>query len=124
MHNMKFMKAQVTMEVLAAVVILLMVFIGALFFGMQKNSELDFLKKDYESQIACQKISGIISYIYSNSKSTEITFAINKDANVAASSISIGDYYCNFSGRAIPINLQKGNVFAKDVNGLVVLSNV
>lgn len=114
---------QVTVEVLAAVVILLMVFVGVLFFVLQKNSELDFIKTDYENQIVCQKLAGIISYIYSNSKTTEITFNIGKDANIFSNNITIGNYYCNFSGRAKPINLTKGNIKAVDVNGLVVLSN-
>ena len=117
-------KGQVTIEVLAGVVILLLMFVGVLLFALQKNTELDFVKTEYENQIACQKISGIISYIYSNSKSTQITFNIEKDANIFSANVTIGKYYCNFSGRALPVNLVKGIVKAQDVNGLVVLSNV
>ena len=117
-------KGQVTIEVLSAVVILLLLFVAILFFALQKNSETDFIKKDYENQIVCQKISGLISYIYSNSKSTQITFALEKDANVFPTNVTIGNYYCFFSGRAQPVNLVKGNVKAQDINGLVVMQNV
>ncbi|MDO8538146.1 MAG: hypothetical protein Q7S21_04630 [archaeon] len=117
-------RGQVTIEVLAAVVILLLVFVAVLLFVLQKNIELDFIKTDYESQTACQKISGIISYIYSNSKSTELIFSIDKDANVFEKTINIDEYYCTFSGRAVPVNLKKGNVKARDLNGIVHLQNV
>jgi len=117
------MKAQVTVEVIMAVMLVLLLFIAILFFVLQKNTELSFVKEDYENQIVCEKISSIVSYIYFNSETTSIDFVLEKDVNVLSNSANIGEYYCRFNAVAQPVDLTKGNVRAENVNGVVVIAN-
>ncbi len=120
------MPAQISMEAVFAVAIVLFVAVIVSLFVLQENKEAALLSENTVSKEACEKLASVI-YLLSNSNAkSSIVFELDSNASVSDGIITIGSgYYCDFLGVAEPSSLVSGTFRAfKNSGGVVVFERV
>lgn len=116
-------RAQVSTEMLIAIIIVLFLFVIVQLFIEQTKQDAQRNQQNVQEDEVCTKLSTIITYMSSNPPYTETIFELLLDTNVINGRIFVGDSFCSFLGRAQNIQLYPGKVKAFDVNGIVVFTN-
>ena len=116
-------KGQGELEAVAAVAIVCLIFAGVLVFNAQKNSEIALSGDFYAKAGFCRQLSAIISQMNYLEGMQKINLAADYDFNIIANNISLGNYWCSFSGNAKQAYLLKGIVIVQEKGDSVELVN-
>ncbi|MEK6821292.1 MAG: hypothetical protein AABY11_02755, partial [archaeon] len=120
---MKPSRGQVSVEYLAAALIILLVFVIVLLFIEQTNYSSRVAQQNAQEVAVCTKVASIITYMSSNPPYSETQFQVTRDLNVVNNHVFVGDYFCPFLGKAANVELYAGLVLAFDINGTVLFTN-
>ena len=114
-------KAQVSVEMIFAIIIVLLIGVVVSVFALERNNESAGLFENFSSKADCEKISSIIYSLNVSEAKAGIVFSIGSNALVSDGLISVGNYYCDFLGNAQDSNLSAGTFKAsKNKQGVVV----
>ncbi len=116
-------RAQVSTEMLIAIIMVLFLFLIVQLFIEQTKQDAQRNQQNVQEDEVCTKLSTIITYMSSNPPYTETIFELLLDTNVINGRIFVGDKFCGFLGRAQNVQLYPGMIKAFDVNGVVVFTN-
>ncbi|MEK6957977.1 MAG: hypothetical protein AABW99_03295 [archaeon] len=117
-------KAQVSLEVLVAVTILLFTFILMLVFANTQQQEAEALRAQLLEKNDCVSLQSAISLVNSVPENSRTQTTIFYDANIGKNTISLADYFCTFSGQEITAQLLRGDVLVKKEGGIVSVRNI
>ncbi|MCR4334997.1 MAG: hypothetical protein NUV57_00480 [archaeon] len=116
-------KAQVSLEVLGAITILLLTLILIFFQLNFLNQRISFLENTGIEERDCAKLSSAINLVQSASGNSQIELTIDSDASINGSFIQFTNIYCNLHGVEITSNLLKGQVMIKKNEGVISVEN-
>lgn len=123
-HVSSAQTAQAGVETIVAVGTIALLFVVVLFVYAQNSATVEDLETRFAGSDACSRISSAIGSAYAN-PDMDMNFEIAQDANVlAVGEIAVGDYFCDYVGRAQDAGLIAGTVNARRVGDAVVLENV
>jgi len=118
-------KGQVSIELLAALIIVTLIFVLMVMSVSQRNAVKDIYKERAANENECRKISLILSSIATNSKKTTVNFTAYKDFTATGNIVDVNGSYCYFLGTATSTgSYTKGNIQAAAIDGNITLSNV
>ncbi len=117
------MKGQVSIEIVAGIVVLLFAFVLVTSYSYERNLNIDAIQKSIESKADCRRIADVISSVYASGEKTSIEFYFEKDFNIMNGFVDVNGFFCNYYGIAEQKFVTKGNVIIKDLNGVVVIEN-
>ncbi|MBI5553700.1 MAG: hypothetical protein HY917_03060 [Candidatus Diapherotrites archaeon] len=114
-------KGQVSQEVMVAIMVLLMIFVLVLVFVFEHNRIGYALNDSYENRRVCSLVANQLNYVFSMKEAVRISFLLDRDVNVGSNYLEIGNYYCYFSGLAVPAALRKGTILIeKNAQGVLI----
>ena len=94
-----------------------------------RSTQTQAFEQTYMADAQCSRIALAISNVYSSGIRSRLLLETENEALVGESNVAIRENgmavaYCDFPAKAQPAVLAAGQVEAKNVNGVVVLSNV
>ncbi|MFH1225250.1 MAG: hypothetical protein V1676_05600 [Candidatus Diapherotrites archaeon] len=116
-------RGQASIEILMAVGLIIIIFIFVSWFVSTRAADTEFVHTQYENQRVCERLASIISSVYAAKSGTEIKTTIESNAQIVNNSIHIGQYACDFVGKANPATLAAGPISARNQGGIVILQN-
>ena len=116
-------RGQVSIEALAASVILIATLLFVLLQVNQQGLEIDFAESAGLQRNDCLRLQNAISLVDSGSGNSEIKTEIGFDANISGSYINFEDYYCELVGVSVVAQLERGVVVVKKEGGIVSAQN-
>ncbi len=122
MARFLFEGGQVSLEVLAAAVFLMVFLAGVSFFSVQKAGELSSMGESRSQELECRAVSDAIFRVVSSKGSASAGFFISTDANILEGSVYLPLYSCRHLGGARASYLSPGGYEASLDGGEVVFS--
>jgi uncharacterized protein (UPF0333 family) len=114
-------KAQVSIEMIFAIIIVLLIGVVVGVFALERNNESAGLSESFSSKAECEKLSSIIYSLNVSEAKASVVFSIDSNALISNGLITVGNYYCDFLGNAQDSNLSAGTFKAlKNSQGVVV----
>ena len=125
---MREKKGQASLEVILAITVLLMMLLLVYMTAGIKNSQTELLGQTHAYESQCNKIALSISNVYSAGPRSKLLLEIEYDAFVGDNNVTLLEdgsvlTYCDFPAKAQAAQLDAGTVEAKNIAGIVVLSN-
>ncbi|PIN86407.1 hypothetical protein COV19_04975 [Candidatus Woesearchaeota archaeon CG10_big_fil_rev_8_21_14_0_10_44_13] len=127
-------KSQASMEVVAAVGIITIIFIFMSFFAYDINRDRQSAEENSNLQSLCLKISGIVSQLYLSSPGTEVVLKLDNEMTVSSGrtisiiSENIGSSCVSktilTNGTSNSFRIGKGNSMFRNVDGAVVVQEI
>ncbi|MFH1587213.1 MAG: hypothetical protein ABID38_05115 [Candidatus Diapherotrites archaeon] len=118
-------KGQVAQETIAAVAILLIVFVLVTNQYVERYNQGLELGASNTAKIECEKISTMISFVNMSPGNDSVRLGnISNDFNISGNVVKIRDRFCDFFGDAQDATLSEGNVLIYEANGGAVVENV
>ena len=119
-------RAQISMEAVVGVVVILLVAVVVSVFSLQRSQEASLFSQNSVSSSECEKLSSIIYILSSSGAKPSLVFSLDANALVDSSGlITVGEYYCDFLGSAATASLKVGSVKAfKNSEGVVSFEQV
>ncbi|MDO8625224.1 MAG: hypothetical protein Q7R47_04010 [Candidatus Diapherotrites archaeon] len=116
-------QGQISIEAIVVVVFLL-IFLGLTISSTLQVQSFERLISDSSAdQALCLKTADIVQEIFLSGAGTRAVFEVDRPVSVAASSITVNQTYCYFSGVAVPVSLSKGSIVVSNSSGVVSLAN-
>jgi len=106
-----------------AVAVVLLIFIVMMAVSAQRDAEASFLEERLEKKRFCQETAFFIATLYSQGSGTEIEITLGKDVNIVGNRVQVNDVSCTFLADANAVQLQAGQVRARNIADVVVLEN-
>ncbi len=117
-------RAQVTLEAVIAVVLLLLTVLIVFQQSAERARLLEFQKTSGLQKTECAALQSAISTVQSVNENSQVELTITGDFNVEKNTISFSDYYCNFNGAPTSKKvLSKGYVRVQKRDGNVTVEN-
>jgi len=118
------MKAQVSVETLLVVSILVSVFVLMLISIAYKNQDAAYYKDLFERQNTCNKMALAVSLSFAEGKKNFLLFDLDRNVSISKHSITVGNSFCDFIGdtnatAVSPMNLATGTIKIKNNSGVV-----
>ncbi|MFH1396545.1 MAG: hypothetical protein ABIG93_04055 [archaeon] len=131
----KSKKAQVGLEAIVSVSLILFLFLGAYLIYYDKNADIIKSEQELNERAECFQLANLINNIYTLGDNTEITTKISQNMTIEPGNQRIYSEksYCTFPLKMVSQNstlnfdaftLQEGNVSITNENGLVIVNNV
>ncbi|MFH1391222.1 MAG: hypothetical protein ABIH20_02830 [Candidatus Diapherotrites archaeon] len=115
--------AQISLEVITAVVIVLLMVV-VLFLQINNNNiKLDFLETTNSQKAECAELQSFVSMLQTT-ENAEIQTILNFDVTFTGNTINFDDYFCYFEGNPINQNLVRGTIKIANNEGIISVQNV
>lgn len=116
-------KGQISQEMIAALAVIFIFFIIITTYTTFLNNTNLEIGEQLGDRQACTKISSTISSLYSMQHNSEISFFVDRDFNISSNIISVGRYWCGYSGPETIAYLSKGDIKITIQNGGLFVEN-
>ncbi|MFH1239800.1 MAG: hypothetical protein V1672_01160 [Candidatus Diapherotrites archaeon] len=121
---MSFTKGQVSVETMAVVGIILLLFAIVSTTVAYRNIQSQIIEENYNEFNSCSEISMLITNSYSHGPKSEIFVTSALDMIVQENEVHVGSNYCHVTGKVSDATLVAGIIRIKNINGVVQLENV
>ena len=124
MSFVSFAKAQVSVETMAVVGIILILFAIVSTTVVYRNVQTQIIEDNYQEFNLCEEVSMLITNSYSHGPKSEIFITSDLDVIIAENEVQVGSNYCKVIGKVDDATLIAGVIRIKNVTGVVQLENV
>jgi hypothetical protein len=120
---LKIEKAQVSVEAIAAIALILILLVTVLWYsGIQKHTknileEIQLQKKD------CMLIESAANFVSAHKNGNEVLIVLDNNAMVFGGNAFIGEQRCRIIGNVADATLLAGTIIVSDYNGVVYFEN-
>lgn len=115
--------AQVSLESLLVVSILLVFFIASLGLLAEINLSAQTLKTQAAEWNECMRIAGLVEEVFVQGPGTQVTVPSSMNLAVSSRTIYSTTMACDFTAVVQPVSLLTGTIRISNSNGVVVLEN-
>lgn len=116
-------KGQIELEAIVAAMFALGVLLLVLIYTSAQKDEINSIERLDMEKNQCSQISSIISLMQANKTNDSIDIETANATTATSHTISIGNYYCYFTGNVLDASLSRGKIRIHEKNGAVLLEN-
>jgi len=117
-------RAQISLEIVAAIAILLLTLILIFFQINFMEERVSLLENTSIEERECAKLSSAINLVQSASENSQVDLEIDVNASINGSFIQFTNIYCNLHGVEITAALSKGQVRVQKNEGIISVENI
>ena len=121
---MSFAKGQISVETMAVVGIILILFAVVSTNVVYRNVQSQIIEDNYQEFNLCEEISMLITNSYSHGPKSEIFITSDLRVIIAENEVQVGSNYCRVIGKVKDVALTAGVIRIKNITGVVELENV
>lgn len=135
-NNMGKRKSQISTEFLFSIGFIILIFFGLVTIMYAKKEDIRKLDEIQDLVNDCQKVSNLISGVYTAGEGASYTIKVGSDFTIDADNQIVNtkdsqEVYCSFPFNRVAnnfgssnFNVLKGDVSFRNIDGIVVIANV
>ncbi|MBI4043980.1 MAG: hypothetical protein HY393_04210 [Candidatus Diapherotrites archaeon] len=117
------MRAQLVLEIVVGVVVILLVFVGVLLVVGQQGESLRRTETSTLESQTCRGLAHAIESVYEGGPTSEVRVQLSLDANIQTGFILVGETFCTAHAQVSNASLSAGQVRVRNASSVVEVSN-